>query len=183
MERGYALKPGEAAVPFGPGANASLSPAEMQARTLLRFGSFEEVVVKDVIPLVDATYRTMSDREHRAIAGFSMGGGQAFMIGLRNLDLFASIGGLSGTGGVVSDPATYYGGVFGDTAKFNARMKLVFLGHGGAEPERMMTGFHGFHQRLSELEIKHEYYVSEGTGHVWLTERRNLREFSTRLFR
>jgi enterochelin esterase-like enzyme len=183
MERGYAVKPGEAQVPFGPGANANLSPAEMQARTISRFGTFEEVLLKDVIPLVDATYRTVPDREHRAIAGFSMGGGQAFMIGLRNLDRFASLGGLSGTGGVVSDPATYYGGVFADATKFNARMKLLFLGHGGAEPERMMTGFLGFHQRLTELEIKHHYYVSEGTGHVWLTERRNLREFSTRLFR
>ena len=183
MERGYALKLGEAEVPFGPGANASLSPAEMQARTIARFGSFEEVLLKDVIPLVDSTYRTMPDREHRAIAGFSMGGGQAFMIGLRNLDLFASIGGLSGTGGVVSEPATYYGGVFAEAAKFNERMKLVFLGHGGAEPERMMTGFLGYHQRLTDLDIRHHYYVSEGTGHVWLTERRNLREFSTRLFR
>jgi enterochelin esterase-like enzyme len=183
MERGYAVKPDEAEVPFGPGANANLSPAEMQARSIRRFASFEEVLLKDVIPLVDATYRTMTDREHRAIAGFSMGGGQAFMIGLRNPELFASIGGLSGTGGVIADQATYYDGVFADTGKFNARTKLLFLGHGGAEPERMMTGFLGFHQRLTELGIKHEYYVSEGTGHVWLTERRNLREFSTRLFR
>jgi len=183
MERGYAVKPGEAEVPFGPGANANLSPAEMQARTIQRFGTFEEVLVKDVIPLVDATYRTMPDREHRAIAGFSMGGGQAFMLGLRHLDLFASIGGLSGTGGVVGEPTTYYGGVFADSAKFNARMKLLFLGHGSAEPERMMTGFLGFHQRLTELGIKHDYHVSEGTGHEWLTERRNLREFSARLFR
>ncbi len=183
MERGYALKPGETQVPFGPGANANLSPAEMRARTIQRFGTFEEVLLEDVIPLVDETYRTLPGREHRAIAGFSMGGGQAFMIGLRNLDLFGSIGGLSGTGGVVDDPATYYGGVFADAATFNARMKLVFLGHGGAEPERMMGGFLGFHQRLTELGIKHHYYVSEGTGHVWLTERRNLREFSSRLFR
>ncbi len=183
MERGYAVKPGEVEVPFGPGANANLSPSEMRARTILRFGTFEEVLLKDVIPLVDDTYRTMPDREHRAIAGFSMGGGQAFMIGLRNLDRFASIGGLSGTGGVVDDTATYYDGVFADATKFNAQMKLVFLGHGGAEPERMMTGFLGFHQRLTELDIQHHYYVSEGTGHVWLTERRNLREFSTRLFR
>jgi enterochelin esterase-like enzyme len=183
MERGYALKPGEAEVPFSPGANANLSPEEMQARSIRRFGSFEEVLLKDVIPLVDATYRTLPDRAHRAIAGFSMGGGQAFMIGLRHPALFASIGGLSGTGGVVGDPATYYGGVFADAAKFNARMKFVFLGHGSAEAERMMTGFHGFHQRLTELGITHHYYVSEGSGHVWLTERRNLREFTTRLFR
>jgi enterochelin esterase family protein len=183
MERGYAVKPGEAEAPPGPGANANLTPAEARARSILRFGTFEEVLVKDVIPLVDSAYRTLPTREHRAIAGFSMGGGQAFMIGFRQPDLFATIGGLSGTGGVVDDPATYYGGVLADAAKFNARMKLLFLGHGSAEPERMMTGFHGFHQRLTELGIKHDYYLSEGTGHEWLTERRNLRELATRLFR
>ncbi|MDQ5980325.1 MAG: hypothetical protein QG602_3301 [Verrucomicrobiota bacterium] len=183
MERGYALKPGDAEVPFNPGANANLTPAEMQARSIARSATFEQVMLQDVIPLVDATYRTLPDRDHRAIAGFSMGGGQAFMIGLRNPGLFASIGGLSGTGGTIADPATYYGGIFADVAAFNARTKLLFLGHGGAEPERMMTGFHSFHARLTELGITHAYYVSEGTGHVWLTERRNLREFSTRLFR
>ena len=183
MERGYALKPNETPVPFGPGANANLTPADAQARTIQRTATFEEVILKDVIPLVDAHYRTIPNRDHRAIAGFSMGGGQAFTIGMRNLDQFGSIGGLSGTGGTIADPATYYGGVFADAAKFNARMKFLFLGHGGAEPDRMMTGFHGFHARLTELGIKHHYYVSEGTGHVWLTERRNLREFATRLFR
>ena len=57
-------------------ARANLSPAEMQARTIQRFGTFEEVLLEDVIPLVDASYRTIPNRENRAIAGFSMGGGE-----------------------------------------------------------------------------------------------------------
>ena len=48
-------------------------------------------LLDDVIPLVESRYRTIADREHRAIAGLSMGGGQAFTIGLRNLDTFASV--------------------------------------------------------------------------------------------
>ncbi len=187
MERGYAKKPGEADLPFGPGVfSQDVTPTEFAKRIIERFTTLEEVFLKDVIPLVDATYRTMADREHRAIAGFSMGGMQSFTIALRNLDTFGSIGGLSGTVGFGRgpiDPKTYFDGVFADADAFNKKMKLVFLGHGTAEPERMMPTLSGFHESLNQLGIKHEYYTSEGTGHVWLTERRNLRELAMRLFR
>ena len=187
MERGYAKKPGEADVPFGPGVFAQdITPTEFGQRVMQRFETLEEVFLKDVIPLVDATYRTIPNREHRAIAGFSMGGMQAFTIALQNLDTFASIGGLSGTVGFGAgpiDPKTYFNGVFADPDAFNKKMKLVFVGHGTAEPERMMPTLTGFHESLVRLGIKHEYYTSEGTGHVWLTERRNLRELAKRLFR
>ena len=63
------------------------------------FGAFEDVMVKDLIPMIDATYRTIPDREHRAMAGLSMGGMQTFQITLKHLDLFAYIGGFSGAGG------------------------------------------------------------------------------------
>ncbi len=188
MDQGYALRPGEAEVPFGPPpatAPGQPPPAAFPARLLQRFGAFEDVVLKDLVPQIDAAYRTKTDREHRAIAGFSMGGMQAFMIGLRHLDTFASIGGLSGTGsfgGGAIDPATYFDGVFADAAAFNARMKLVFIGHGTAEPARMIESVHGYHDSLTQFHIDHVYYQSEGTGHEWLTERRNLRELVTRLF-
>jgi hypothetical protein len=61
--------------------------------------------------LIDSTYRTKADREHRAIAGLSMGGGQALQIGLTNLDKFAHIGGFSAAA-FGFDPKTSYGGVF-----------------------------------------------------------------------
>ncbi len=60
---------------------------------------FERVVINDLIPMIDSTYRTIADREHRAIAGLSMGGMQAFNIALNNLDKFVYIGGFSGGGG------------------------------------------------------------------------------------
>lgn len=183
MERGSALRPGEEPVPFRFG---ELSPEELNRRMIERFTTFEAVVIEDLIPLVDANYRTVADRNHRAIAGFSMGGFQAFMIGLRNTDTFASIGGLSGTGsfgGAPINAETYFGGVLADADAFNDKMDLVFLGHGSAEPERMMTGLTGYPRNLAELGIEYEYYVSEGTGHEWLTERRNLRELAIRLFK
>ena len=63
------------------------------------FSAFEDVMVKDLIPMIDATYRTIPDREHRAMAGLSMGGMQTFQITLKHLDLFSHIGGFSGGGG------------------------------------------------------------------------------------
>ena len=63
------------------------------------FSAFEDVMVKDLIPMIDATYRTIPDRDHRAMAGLSMGGMQTFQITLKHLDLFSHIGGFSGGGG------------------------------------------------------------------------------------
>ncbi|MDQ8185171.1 alpha/beta hydrolase-fold protein [Pelagicoccus sp. SDUM812002] len=184
MERGYALRPEEEPIPFRMGPDVSMD--ELNRQMLKRFASFEAVIIEDVIPFIDSQYRTIPDRHHRAIAGFSMGGFQAYMIGLQNLDTFASIGGLSGTGhfgpGDI-DPETYYGGALADTASFNESMDLMFFGHGTQEPDRMMAGFNAFHANLSRIGIDHVYYQSEGTGHVWLTERRNLRELAKRLFK
>ena len=67
--------------------------------------AFEEVVMNDLVPMIDATYRTLANREQRAIAGLSMGAGQAMQIGLGHLDQFAYIGSFSG-GVRGTDPKT-----------------------------------------------------------------------------
>src|SRR5579871_5191482 len=90
MERGYARKPGEA-----PPAPARPAPGQNRPapRDFSRmFSAFEEVMVKDLIPMIDTTYRTLPDRDNRAMAGLSMGGMQTFQIGLKHLDLFAYLG-------------------------------------------------------------------------------------------
>src|SRR5688572_7184667 len=74
------------------------------------FRAFEAVVTGELIPMVDATYRTVADRDHRALAGLSMGGMQALQIGLTHLDLFASIGAFSAPPGAKFDVATSYSG-------------------------------------------------------------------------
>ncbi len=79
-------------------------------------------MVNDLIPMVDATYRTIPDRTHRAIAGLSMGAGQAMQIGLGNLDKFAYIGSFSGGGPARSDPAIQ-----------GPSRLLVWMGAGSAE--------------------------------------------------
>ena len=193
MDQGYARRPGEQEVPlspprglFNPKPGDPPLPA-FPPEFIRMFSAFEAVVLQDLIPYVDATYRTISNRDNRAIAGYSMGGMQAFMIGLRHTDTFSAIGGLSGAGGGFGDgsidPKEYFDGVLEDAETFNAKMRLIFIGLGTAEPERILNGVRGYHRALKELDIKHVYYESSGTGHEWLTERRNLRELASYLFR
>ena len=100
--------------------------------------AFEDDVTQALIPFVDATYRTIADRDHRAMAGLSMGGMQTFQITLNHLDLFSYIGGFSGAGGLQMiggqkpDWKTAYNGVFADPAAFAKKVRLLWLGVGTA---------------------------------------------------
>jgi len=170
MDRGYASKPGEAA------------PANGGPRST----TFEEVVMKELIPTIDATYRTLSDRDHRAMAGLSMGGGQTLQITMKHLDQFAYIGafsGVGGAGGAAFDAKTAFDGAMADTAAFNQRVKLLWLGIGTVEPERMMNSVRAFKDGLTKAGIRHVYFESPGTAHEWQTWRRDLAQFAPLLFR
>jgi enterochelin esterase-like enzyme len=178
MEQGYARKPGE--TPPQPGR-----PGAPRDFTRM-FSAFEEVMVKDLIPMIDATYRTIPDRENRAMAGLSMGGMQTFMIGLKHLDLFAALGGFSGGGGGFGggtvDLKTANGGAMADAEAFNKKMRVLWLGVGTDEPQ-FLRGIKGYCEALQKAGIKHVYYESPGTGHEWLTWRRCLNEFAPLLFK
>jgi enterochelin esterase-like enzyme len=186
MEQGYARKPGEAPPAAGPPRPAAPGQRPAPPRDFSRaFATFEEVMVKDLIPMIDATYRTIPDREHRAMAGLSMGGMQTFLIALKHLDLFASVGGFSGAGGGFGgapfDPKTAHGGVMADAGEFNKKVRLLWLGVGTAEG-RMYEGIKNYHEALTKAGIRHAYYESPGTAHEWLTWRRCLHEFAPLLF-
>jgi enterochelin esterase-like enzyme len=179
MEQGYARRAGEDAQPPRP-------PAPGQRPDFSRmFTAFEDVMVNDLIPMIDSTYRTIPDREHRAMAGLSMGGMQTFQITLKNLDLFSYIGGFSGAGGGFGgpfDPKTAHGGVMADPEEFNKKVHLLWLGIGTTEPQRMYESVKNFHEALDKAGIKNTYYESPGTSHEWLTWRRCLKEFAPLLF-
>ena len=109
-------------------------------------GKFEESVVKDVIPFIEDNYRTYTDREHRAIAGLSMGGGQATYTGLNNIDKFAWIGSFSGAFVVWPNvrPAPGINDLDMDAvenivfpgldASVNSQLKLLYLAIGTEDP-------------------------------------------------
>ena len=81
------------------------------------------------------------------------------------------------------DLKTAFGGVFSDAAIFNKKVRLVWVGIGTKEPERMYQSVNNFHQMLEKAGIKHIYYESPETDHEWQTWRRDLKEFAPKLFR
>jgi len=147
--------------------------------------AFEEVVIKDLIPFIDGSFRTISDRDHRAMAGLSMEGMQTIQITFSNLDKFAYIAGFSGAGrfsGAGLDVKNDFNGILADSTSFNKKVKLLWIGIGTAEPENMYKAVNGFHKELLKAGIHHVYYESPGTDHEWLTWRRDLYDFAPRLF-
>jgi enterochelin esterase-like enzyme len=192
MENLNAVKPGESAalyfargvltqaVPEPPPAPGAAPPPR---RPLGPLGSavFTEMMLTDLVPMVEKTFRVAPGRENRAMAGLSMGGFQTFTTTLAHLDKFAYIGGFSGsTGGRGGfDVKTAHGGVFADAAAFNKKVKVLFLGIGSEEGQGTKT----FSDQLTQAGIKNVFYLSAGTAHEWLTWRRCFKEFAPRLFR
>jgi enterochelin esterase-like enzyme len=144
--------------------------------------AFEEVMLKELIPSIDASFRTKSARAHRAMAGLSMGSGQTLNITLRHLDKFAWIGAMSGPPRQGFEVGTAYDGVFRDAAAFNKKVKLLWLGAGTAE-ERFHSSTVAIHEALERAGIKNVFYSSPRTDHEWQTWRRSLHDFAPRLFK
>src|SRR5579863_7077511 len=185
MAYGYAHRAGEAPVDLF--AKGFGSPEMLKAMQDMA-AAFEDDVTQALIPFIDANFRTLSDRDHRAMAGLSMGGMQTFQITLDHLDLFSYIGGFSGAGGMLVlgnrklDPKTDYNGVFADPAGLAKKVHLLWIGVGTNEPERMRAGLQKLHTSLLEANIQHVFYESPGTDHEWQTWRRDLNDFAPRLF-
>lgn len=140
--------------------------------------SFYDVILKDLIPMIDKTFRTYTDRDNRAMAGLSWGGYQTFHTVLPNLDKFSHIGAFSGALFAV-DIKTCFDGVFANAESFNKKVHYFFLGCGTEEN----FGTKKFAETLQEMGIKTQYYESQGTAHEWLTWRRCLNEFVPNLFK
>ncbi len=153
-----------------------------------RMGAFEDDTTQVLIPFVDKTFRTLPDRDHRAMAGLSMGGMQTFQVTFNHLDMFSYIGGFSGatnaflTGNANLDTRTAFHGAMADPASFANRVHLLWIGVGTNEPARMKTGLESLNTALDQGKIKHEFYESPGTDHEWQTWRRDLKDFAPRLF-
>lgn len=147
--------------------------------------TLENVFVKEIIPMIDRDFRTIPDRDHRAMAGLSMGGFQSFQIALSNIDEFAYLGGFSGAGFMQEgeDFSKMYNGVWNDTKAFNEKMKAIYLSIGTVEPANMYQTVNNFHKEMDKAGIKHVYYESHGTSHEWLTWRRSLNQFASLIFK
>jgi enterochelin esterase family protein len=149
------------------------------------FSAFEHVVIDDLVPYIDANYRTIPDQPHRAMAGLSMGGMQTHVIALAHLDTFSHIGIFSG-GSVTTNEIP-------DLGAFKQKVKLVFVSYGSREidPANRRSGGapRGFGgdpkantEALEAAGINCHFYVSPMTAHEWQSWRRSLHEFAPLLF-
>ena len=148
------------------------------------FDTVGDVLTKEVVPYVDSKFRTIADRDHRALAGLSMGGMQTYDIGLYHLDQFAYLGGFSGGAGAFGgtiDLKTFHDGLMADADKFNKRVRLLFLSTGTREAQ-MMRGVLDFRDTAVKAGIKITYFESQDTAHEWQSWRRSLHEFAPMLF-
>jgi len=142
--------------------------------------AFEDMVANDLIPWVDASFRTIPDAQHRAIAGLSMGAGQALQIGLTHPDKFSYIGSFSG---VLRDfdSKTAYNGIFGDPATFAKKVRLLWFGAGVRE-DRFYSASKAAVEALNKTGIKAMFFETP-FGHEWQGWRYDLNDFAPRLFK
>ena len=141
------------------------------------FNAFQEVLIKDIIPMVESNYRVIADTEHRAMAGLSMGGMQTHTITLANPTTFAYVGMFSG--------GTFNTDELKDAADFKKTNKVLFMSAGGKET-RMAEGENSVGKAAENLKgigINAHSYVSPGTAHEWQTWRRSLYQFAQLLFK
>src|SRR5271157_633033 len=139
---------------------------------------FGNDLLKDVIPYVEKLYRVSAKADDRAIAGLSMGGGQALRIGMAHLDTFHYIGAFSAA--ARGNPEEAYKDFFADPAAANKKLKVFYIACGKADG--LFAGSQALADALEKHQIKHTFVPSE-EGHVWRNWRDYLADFAPQLFR
>jgi enterochelin esterase family protein len=161
---------GQMTPPFETGGNA---------RGVNTNARFEQDLLGDVLPRVEELYKVETSADKRAIAGLSMGGGQALWTGLNNLDQFAWVGGFSSSMRQVTGQERILKAL-ADTKAVNKRTKLLWIAIG--KEDTLLKGNNEFAAWLKTQGITHTYQVTEGS-HNWSVWRRYLAELTPQLFR
>jgi enterochelin esterase family protein len=167
--------PAPTGAPGGSGAPAPAAPGGAgpgRGRGFVMTNTpFEHALIEEIIPFIDANFRTIADQPHRAMAGLSMGGAYTHGITLAHLDKFSQIGMFSGGSIAVSE--------IKDMADFKKKVKLVFASYGSRENgATAKTNV----DELNRAGVRAVYYESPMTAHEWLSWRRSLHEFAQLLF-
>jgi len=129
------------------------------------------MLIDDLIPYIDANFRTLTDQPHRALAGLSLGGMQTRAIAPSHLDKFSYIGIMSGGSIAPADVK--------DMANFKKKVKLVYVSYGGRENGAAAKAAV---EAMNQAGVKSVYYESPQTAHEWQSWRRALYNFAPLLF-
>jgi enterochelin esterase-like enzyme len=140
-----------------------------------KFAGFEDVLLNDLIPYIEKTYSVATDRENRAIAGLSMGGGQTFNFGFSHIDKFAYIGPFSAAPNT-KQPAQN----IKDVAALKKDVKLIFIACGTADG--LLSNSKMYHDFLDQNSVPHMYQLEQNGGHDRTVWNRSLYNYAQRLF-
>lgn len=135
---------------------------------------FESDLIKDIIPFMESHYSVYADREHRAVAGLSMGGGQSLDFGLGNLDTFAWVGGFSSAPNTRTPEQ-----LVPDPAKATQMLKLLWLSAGNKDG--LITFSQRTHVYLKEKNVPHIWHVDDN-AHDFKHWKNSLYWFAQQLF-
>lgn len=139
------------------------------------FSTFERDLLDDLIPFIEKRYPVYKDKDNRAIAGLSMGGGQSLNFGLGNLDKFSWVGGFS------SAPNTKAPEILApDPKAITTKLKLLWISCG--VDDNLMLFSHRTHQYLETHHVPHIFYVEPG-GHDFKVWKNDLYMFSQLIFK
>jgi enterochelin esterase-like enzyme len=174
----YADKKAVPMIVVMPNGRASAEPAPanpFEGNPFEAYAAFEKDLLTDVIPYIESHYSVQADREHRALAGLSMGGGQSLTFGLRNLDTFAWIGGFSSAPN--TQPART---LIPEPSAAKEKLRLLWVSCG--DKDGLMSISKPFHEALTQMGIPHIWHVDSG-GHTWPVWKNDLYLIAQLLFK
>ena len=150
-------------------------PGPDAMKTAPAFGEFDKDLIGSLIPFIESKYSVKADRENRAVAGLSMGGGQSLNFGLGNLDTFAFVGGFSSAPN--TKPAKE---LVPDPDKATKQLKLLWVSCGNKDG--LIRISQGVHTYLKENKVPHTWHVDEHS-HDFNHWKKALYQFSQLLFK
>ena len=177
------LKPLVVVMPFGFAAARAPGAARGDAaENKMQREGFAKDFLDDVIPMVESTFRVYADRDHRAIAGLSLGGAQALALGLSHTELFSRVAAFSPAMGAGNNPAT--GGVdfemvLADSTTINSQLRFLWVSCG--TEDTLFESVRQFSNQLSQHKVEHIWKVTGG-AHAYPVWQRNLNDVAPMLF-
>ena len=170
------IKPFIVVMPFGYGAPPGTEPFNGSFTGIS--DTFSKDLLGDVIPYVETRFPVYKDRDHRALAGLSMGGVESLTIGLNHLEIFSYVAGFSAAIRP-ADLTKDFGSFAANPQEANQKLHLLWLGVG--RDDGLFGATDSFAKFLDTAQIKHTYQTSEG-AHTWILWRRYLRDFTPLIF-
>jgi enterochelin esterase family protein len=148
----------------------------------------KQEMTQNIVPFIDANYRTLADAKNRAICGLSMGGGQSFYVGLESLDFFSSVGvfssglfgGIRNPSGATFDAEKQIPGLLSRSDEFNKKLDLFYISCGEQDPRIEFTKKAVGNMKENGLDIEFNSFPGD---HEWQVWRKSLHDFASRVFK